>query len=162
MENTSPLPPHQAPATSAPATRDLALAHPTPSGLATSGLTTSGPSACGSAARDLALTPDATHLQIFDAYGHDPADNNWVPVLKKPRADGWSPEKQRAFIATLADTGSVTRAARAVNMSREAAYALRRSAHADGFSTAWDAAIGAPLRHPELVSGYGDRNCLHP
>ena len=105
---------------------------------ATTGLATTGP-----ATRDLALTPDATHVQIFDAYGHDPADYDWVPVLKKPRSDGWSPEKQRTFIATLADTGSVTRAARAVHMSRETAYALRRSAHAGGFAAAWDAAIGA-------------------
>ena len=36
--------------------------------------------------------------------------------------DGWTPERQKAFIAALADTGSVKRAAFHVNMSPEGAY----------------------------------------
>ena len=35
----------------------------------------------------------------------------FTPVPRKPRHDGWTPERQRAFIEALADTGSVTRAA---------------------------------------------------
>ena len=35
------------------------------------------------------------------------------PVPRKTRRhDGWTPERQKAFIAALADTGSVKRAAR--------------------------------------------------
>jgi hypothetical protein len=71
---------------------------------------------------------------------YDPADYRWVPVRRIPRADGWTEEKQRRFIETLADTGLVNVAARAVGMSRESAYRLRRSAHGAAFARAWDAA----------------------
>ena len=43
----------------------------------------------------------------------------FTPVPRKTaRHDGWTPERQRAFIEALADTGSVRRAASMVNMSR--------------------------------------------
>lgn len=80
-------------------------------------------------------------LPELDAHGHNLADYEWVPVLRKRRADGWSPQKQRAFIEALADGGSVTRAARAVGMSRDACYKLRRSPGAENFDRAWSAAI---------------------
>jgi hypothetical protein len=79
--------------------------------------------------------------QVLDAHGYDPADYDWVPVLKQRRADGWSPQKQRTFITVLADTGSVTRAAAAVCMSRQACYDLRRSPGGENFDRAWDAAL---------------------
>jgi hypothetical protein len=63
-----------------------------------------------------------------------------VPRLK-PRHDGWTPERQRAFIAALADTGSVTRAAGMVNMAQANCYTLRRAAGAESFAAAWDAAL---------------------
>ena len=63
------------------------------------------------------------------------------PVPMKPRHDGWTPERQRAFIAALADTGSVTSAARYVNMSTHTAYQLRRHVGADSFRAAWTAAL---------------------
>ena len=56
------------------------------------------------------------------------------------RLDGWTEEKQRRFIETLADTGLVSLAAKAVGMSRESAYQLRRSPHGAPFARAWDAA----------------------
>lgn len=71
---------------------------------------------------------------------YDPADYRWVPVRRKPRHDGWTPEKQRRFIETLADTGLVNLAAKAVGMTRESAYQLRRSEHGAGFARAWDIA----------------------
>lgn len=71
---------------------------------------------------------------------YDPADYRWVPVRRRPRLDGWTEEKQRRFIETLADTGLVNVAAQAVGMSRESAYRLRRSAHGAAFGRAWDAA----------------------
>ncbi|MES2986526.1 MAG: hypothetical protein V4808_01345 [Pseudomonadota bacterium] len=71
---------------------------------------------------------------------YDPAEYRWVPVRRKPRLDGWTDEKQRRFIETLADTGLVNVAAKAVGMTRQSAYGLRRSAHGAAFARAWDAA----------------------
>ena len=63
------------------------------------------------------------------------------PVPRKFRHDGWTPERQRAFIGALADTGCVSRAARYVNMSPEGAYWLRRQPGSDAFRAAWEAAL---------------------
>ena len=75
--------------------------------------------------------------------GLDPRPDlpRFEPVAMKPRHDGWTPERQRAFIAALADTGNVTRACRYVNMSTTNAYGLRRHVHAESFRRAWDAAL---------------------
>jgi hypothetical protein len=54
------------------------------------------------------------------------------------RHDGWTPERQIAFLDTLAQTRSVTRAAKAAGMSRESAYRLRRRPSAAWFAAAWD------------------------
>ncbi len=62
-----------------------------------------------------------------------------VPV--KPRHDGWTPEKQRAFIEHLADTGCVKDAAGLVGMTETSAYRLRRRADAAAFDAAWEAAL---------------------
>ena len=71
---------------------------------------------------------------------YDPADYRWVPVRRRPRLDGWTEEKMRRFIETLADTGQVSLAAKAVGMSRESAYKLKRAPHGAAFARAWDAA----------------------
>ena len=71
---------------------------------------------------------------------YDPAEYRWVPVRRRPRLDGWTEEKQRRFIETLADTGLVNVAAKAVGMSRKSAYRLRRAEHGAAFARAWDAA----------------------
>lgn len=71
---------------------------------------------------------------------YDPEEYRWVPVRRRPRWDGWTEEKQRRFIEILADTGLVGTAARAVGMSRDAAYKLRRAPHAAAFARAWDVA----------------------
>ena len=71
---------------------------------------------------------------------YDPAEYRWVPVRRRPRYDGWTAEKQRLFIETLADTGVISRAAKTVGMSPKSAYRLRRSAHGAAFARAWDSA----------------------
>ncbi|QDZ08938.1 hypothetical protein FPZ24_16865 [Sphingomonas panacisoli] len=87
----------------------------------------------------LAVTDlDDTEFDAPEPY--DPADYRWVPVRRTPRYDGWTEEKQRRFIETLADTGLVGAAAKAVGMSRNSAYKLRRSGHGGAFARAWDAA----------------------
>jgi hypothetical protein len=68
-----------------------------------------------------------------------------VPV--RQRHDGWTPQRQRAFIEALAETLSVAQAAARVGMSEASAYALRRRAGAQGFGAAWDAALRQGVRH---------------
>lgn len=81
-------------------------------------------------------TPPAT----FDVNGFDPSEFEWRPVPRRPRADGWTPEVQRAFIEALARTGIVEHAAREVDRSVKSAYALRNSPGGEGFARAWAAA----------------------
>ncbi|MDO9368042.1 MAG: hypothetical protein Q7T68_05680 [Sphingopyxis sp.] len=95
------------------------------------------------AAPDATPAPIAETAPALDAHGHDPAAYDWVPVLKKRRKDGWSPDKQRAFIEALADSGSVATAAQCVDMSESSAYRLRRAPGAEAFDRAWGAAIDA-------------------
>lgn len=75
----------------------------------------------------------------LDAHGYDPALYKWLPVLRKQRADGWTPQRQRDFIAALADCGVVEQARQTVNMSRASCSRLRRESPA--FAAAWEAAI---------------------
>ncbi|HET8612388.1 MAG TPA: hypothetical protein VFL92_06440 [Sphingomonas sp.] len=56
------------------------------------------------------------------------------------RYDGWTPERQRAFVKALAEIGSVRRAARRVGMTAVGAYRLRRTPGAEGFRKAWEEA----------------------
>ena len=68
------------------------------------------------------------------------------------RHDGWTPERQQAFIEALADTGSVKAAAHAVNMTPEGAYLLRRHAEAQEFRKAWEAALKLGVQRLEDVA----------
>lgn len=75
-----------------------------------------------------------------DAHGYNPADYKWVPVLRRPRKDGWTPERQVAFITALADGSSVEQAALQIGMSVTSCYRLRNSPGGENFAAAWDAA----------------------
>ena len=99
-------------------------------------------SVCDAQSANLAAKPDTRENDDSSSEPeyYDPAEYRWVPVRRRPRHDGWTEEKQRRFIETLADTGLVSHAARAVGMSRESANRLRRSAHGASFARAWDAA----------------------
>lgn len=79
----------------------------------------------------------------FDITSFDPNDYEWRPVARRPRSDGWTPEVQRSFIEALADTGLVSKACEAVDMSVQSAYRLRRAPGAEGFARAWEAATAA-------------------
>jgi hypothetical protein len=74
-----------------------------------------------------------------------PARLEFTPVPRRYRHDGWTPERQVAFIHALADTGCVDRAARMVNMAQTNCYALRRAPGAESFRRAWDAALDCGL-----------------
>ena len=72
---------------------------------------------------------------------------DFTPVPRKHvRHDGWTPERQKAFIEALAATGSVTHAARAVNMAKEGAYQLRLHPDAAEFRAAWEQALDFGVR----------------
>lgn len=90
-----------------------------------------------------------------DAHGFDPADFEWLPVERRRRSDGWGHHVQRDFIEALADTGSVAEAARAVHMSVQSCYRLRRSPGAENFARAWEAALAEA--HKRLVDIAFDR-----
>lgn len=64
------------------------------------------------------------------------------PVRRRcKRHDGWTPERQRAFIAALARLGEVERAAQSLGRTGSGAFKVRTSAGGDGFADAWDGAL---------------------
>jgi len=71
----------------------------------------------------------------------------FTPVPRRHRHDGWTAERQAEFLETLAETGSVTAAARAVGMDRRSAYVLRRGPSGEAFAAAWDAALDSSHQH---------------
>jgi hypothetical protein len=56
------------------------------------------------------------------------------------RSDGWTPDRIRIFLETLAECGVVEDAARAAGMSKQTAYRLRKRAAGRAFHVAWNAA----------------------
>ena len=68
------------------------------------------------------------------------------PVPLRPRADGWTPERQIRFIDALAETACVADACKAVGLSERSAYALRARPDAASFRGAWEAAVDLGLR----------------
>lgn len=81
---------------------------------------------------------------VDDDHGHEPQhpdEHRFLPVPRQQRADGWTADAQRRFIEALADSGSVTHAARAAGKSTASCYRLRRAAGAEDFAAAWDSAV---------------------
>ncbi|WP_121116507.1 hypothetical protein [Croceibacterium ferulae] len=79
-----------------------------------------------------------------------PRHKPWAPYLKLPaflpvplrtRKDGWSPARQARFIALLAETACVRKAAQLLGLTRESAYRLRKHPGAGSFRAAWETAI---------------------
>lgn len=85
------------------------------------------------------FTPEAATDEPASPFDFEP-----VPV--RARHDGWTPEKQREFIETLADTGIVREAAARVGMTEQSAWRLRRRADAQAFDIAWEAAAPSGAR----------------
>ena len=65
---------------------------------------------------------------------------------RRPRHDGWTVERQQAFLKALADCGCVTHAARSVGMSRQSAHNLYNRPSAYAFRRAYDAALDCSMR----------------
>jgi hypothetical protein len=75
---------------------------------------------------------------------------SFAPYLHpQPRANSITPERQRRFVATLAATGIVSQAARSIGKSMEALYKLRHRPGAEGFASAWDAALERGMQRLE-------------
>ncbi|NIJ21771.1 glutamyl/glutaminyl-tRNA synthetase [Sphingomonas naasensis] len=66
---------------------------------------------------------------------------------RRPRADGWTPERQRKFLATLRTSGVVRDACRAAGISSTSAYRVRRQSEA--FADAWKKAQARGLANVE-------------
>ena len=74
--------------------------------------------------------------------------------LVKAGAGRWNARAERVFLATLAQTGCVLRAAEACGLSAESCYYRRR--RYPEFAARWEAALGeADLRLPEMLTAAG-------
>ena len=78
---------------------------------------------------------------------------DFAPVPRgSDRFDGWTPDRQRAFVKRLAETGSVTRAAAHVGMAEVGAYQLRKAPGAEAFAQAWADALAVGVQRLEDVA----------
>ena len=78
-----------------------------------------------------------------------PPPPDFIPVPVAARHDGWTPARQRLFIAQLDRIGLVGAAARAAGMTAKSAYRLRARADAASFAAAWDTALAQGLAMAE-------------
>jgi hypothetical protein len=88
--------------------------------------------------------PDADAIDLSQPL---PEEFAFTPVPRQTRRiSGLNPHKQRAFIAHLAASGSVTMAARATGHTASPWYQLRRAPGAEQFAAAWDRAVESGAR----------------
>ena len=71
------------------------------------------------------------------------------PVHLRARHDGWTAQRQIAFVEALAESACVEEAARRTGMSVASAYALRKRADAGPFRDAWDSALDMAMHRLE-------------
>jgi hypothetical protein len=81
--------------------------------------------------------PGLTSARLADAFTPVSTDARGRPI----RTDGFTPERQVAYLSTLAACGVVIDACRAAGICKDTAYNLRNSAQGRAFALAWDAAI---------------------
>jgi hypothetical protein len=70
-----------------------------------------------------------------------PSEVEAGPRARRCRHDGWTPERQIAFLEALAACGVVTDACRHAGLSAQSAYAFRNRRAGRAFATAWDAVL---------------------
>jgi hypothetical protein len=74
------------------------------------------------------------------------------------RRDGWTIERQLAFLDSLVRTRSVARSARSVGMSRESAYRLRARPQNGLLAAQWDRILASAPRRPETQCNRSDKS----
>jgi hypothetical protein len=80
-------------------------------------------------------------LAPLEAATHEPASAlHFIPVALRARHDGWTPERQRRFVAALAFTGQTGKAAALAGMTVHSAARLRQRPDAHSFANACRAA----------------------
>ena len=72
---------------------------------------------------------------------HSDAPDSYIPVPLAARRNGWTAERQRVFLAALAETGSVALASARAGMTKRSAYRLRARPDAAAFARGWEAAL---------------------
>lgn len=87
-----------------------------------------------------------------------PSAPDFDPVSLRYRRDGWTPQRQVAFIRALAESGCVRDSCRRVGMSPESAYELARRPDAQSFRIAWDVAMDNAVRR---IGDEAFSRCIH-
>jgi hypothetical protein len=102
--------------------------------------------------RSTGIAGESDFSHLGDLLEFDP-----VP-RQKQRVDGWSPDKQRAFIAALSATGSKRRAALAIGMAPHGVTQLLKGKGSDSFKAACDRAmaIAAQAGSMKIAQGVAD------
>jgi hypothetical protein len=95
---------------------------------------------------DSAAAPESgTTIPTFEELAADPQIAPLLDFAPVPRshvkANGWTPDMQRMFIAWLAYYGSPTNACDELGMARSGIDKVYKSADADEFRASWDAAV---------------------
>ena len=89
---------------------------------------------------------------------------DFTPVpRKKQRVDGWSAERQRAFIAALSASGSKRQAAQAIGMAAFGVHPMMKSQGGESFRAAFDRAMAIAKANGSMkiaagVAGAAARN----
>ena len=83
---------------------------------------------------------------------------DFTPVVRRQRVDGWSHDKQRAFIAALSATGSKRQAALAIGMAPFGVDQLLKASDAASFKAAFERAmaIAAQAGSMKIAQGVAD------
>lgn len=79
--------------------------------------------------------------EILTGRIEDAVEEAFPPGSRKPRHDGFTPERIGDFLRSLAATGVVEHAAAAVGVSASAAYAFRNRRQGRAFARMWDAIL---------------------
>jgi hypothetical protein len=66
---------------------------------------------------------------------------DYTPAQLRARHDGWTADRQRTFLAALAETGCISEAAHVAQIAPRSAYRLRNHPQGRNFARAWDQAL---------------------
>jgi hypothetical protein len=83
---------------------------------------------------------------------------SFTPVPVRRRHDGWTAERQIAFVEKLADTNSIVAACKHVGMSRESVRKLKRHSYGRAFRDACDAALDCGYADVEEAAAERSKN----